>query len=151
MRDKDTSALREMFQYSSSLWPSFKPNPIWWLIALDNSWCPYQLVPPMLTRCHQDHCCPTLTQDTASSPRNAQLNQQDLIFLNFFFFKICLSTSLPLCFASYFNWEFSFTSRYPNNSLLEVRTALVIFWSHRKLNIKVDHDAIIKYQSWTAL
>ena len=28
MRDKDTSALREMFQYSSSLWPSFKPNQI---------------------------------------------------------------------------------------------------------------------------
>ena len=52
MRDKDTSALREMFQYSSlaekpldqweiatdwrasSLWPSFRP------FALDNWWCP---------------------------------------------------------------------------------------------------------------
>ena len=41
MRDKDTSALREIFQYSSSLWPSFIPNQIWWLIALDNSWCPW--------------------------------------------------------------------------------------------------------------
>ena len=45
----------------------------------------YQLVPPMLTQCHQDHCCPILTQYTASSPRNALLNQTDLFFLNFSF------------------------------------------------------------------
>ena len=36
----------------------------------------YQLVPPMLTQCHQDHCCPILTQYTASLPRNAQLSQR---------------------------------------------------------------------------
>ena len=26
---------------SSSLWPSFRPNQIKWLIALDNCWCPW--------------------------------------------------------------------------------------------------------------
>ena len=40
MRDKYTSALREMFKYSSSLWPSLTPNQIQWIITLDNCWCP---------------------------------------------------------------------------------------------------------------
>ena len=40
MRDKDTSALREMFQYSSSLRPSFKPFPKEALIFEKSGHCP---------------------------------------------------------------------------------------------------------------
>ena len=47
----------------------------------------YQPVPLVLTQYHlvlgSKHCCPKLTQYTASLPHNAQLNQLDLVYCSY--------------------------------------------------------------------
>ena len=47
----------------------------------------YQLVPLVLTQYHlvlgSKHCCPLLTQYTASLPHNAQLSQLDLVYCSY--------------------------------------------------------------------